>query len=43
MSAVPDSAHLRGQALISSEGETVGTIEDIYVDPGTGEAEYLEV
>lgn len=43
MSAVPDSAHLKGQALISAEGETVGTIEDIYVDPGTGEAEYLEV
>ncbi len=43
MSAVPDSAHLRGQHLISADGETVGTIEDVYVDPGTGEPEYLEV
>lgn len=43
MSTVPDSAHLKGHALISAEGETVGTIEDIYVDPGTGQAEYLEV
>ena len=43
MTAMPDSAHLKGQPLVSSDGETVGTIEDVYVDPGTGEPEFLEV
>ncbi|MBA3743007.1 PRC-barrel domain-containing protein [Sporichthya sp.] len=43
MSVMPESAHLKGQPLVSSDGETVGTIEDVYVDPGTGQAEFLEV
>src|SRR3954471_5036128 len=43
MSAMPDSAHLKGQPLLSADGETVGTIEDVYVDPGSGEPEFLEV
>ena len=43
MSVMPDSAHLKGQPLVSVDGETVGTIDDVYVDPGTGEAEFLEV
>ena len=41
--SVMDSAHLKGQPLVSAEGETVGTIDDVYVDPGTGEPEFLEV
>jgi uncharacterized protein YrrD len=40
---MPDSAHLKGQPLVSVDGETVGTIDDVYVDPGTGEPEFLEV
>lgn len=43
MSTAPDTAHVKGQPLISADGETVGTIEDVYVDPGSGEPEYLEV
>jgi sporulation protein YlmC with PRC-barrel domain len=40
---MPGSAHLKGQPLVSVDGETVGTIDDVYVDPSTGEAEFLEV
>ena len=43
MPVVVDSAHLKGQPLVSSDGETVGTIDDVYIDPGSGEAEFLEV
>lgn len=43
MSVMPDSAHLKGQPLVSVDGETVGTIDDVYVDPGTGQPEFLEV
>ena len=43
MSVMPESAHLKGQPLVSVDGETVGTIDDVYIDPGTGEAEFLEV
>ena len=43
MSVTPDSAHLKGQPLVSADGETVGTIDDVYVDPGTGQPEFLEV
>lgn len=43
MSGLPDTAHLRGQSLVSAEGDTVGIIEDVYVDPGSGEPEFLEV
>jgi sporulation protein YlmC with PRC-barrel domain len=43
MSTTPDSAHLKGQELLDVDGESVGTIEDVYIDPGTGEPEYLEV
>ncbi|MGQ0631390.1 MAG: PRC-barrel domain-containing protein [Sporichthyaceae bacterium] len=41
MSVQPEN--VKGQTLLSSDGESVGTIDDVYIDPGTGEPEYLEV
>src|SRR3954470_17787136 len=41
--SIPDSAHLKGQTLISADGDTVAPSEEVYVGPGTGEREFLEV
>lgn len=43
MSIAPEFGPLRGQKLISSDGATVGTIEDVYIDGDTGDAGFLEV
>ncbi|GAA0629736.1 hypothetical protein GCM10009547_36770 [Sporichthya brevicatena] len=40
---MPDSSVLKGQPLVDADGETVGRIDDVYVDPGSGRAEFLEV
>ncbi len=43
MSVAPDVGNLKGQKVISSDGAEVGTVADVFIDSGTGEAEFLEV
>ena len=38
-----DVNQVLGREVVSSDGESVGQVEDVYVDPETGEPQFLMV
>jgi|1185.fasta_scaffold70285_2 uncharacterized protein (TIGR02271 family) len=43
MPTTHDITSWRGQKLVSQDGDKIGTIDEIYIDEGTGEPEWLAV